>query len=487
VTVLDAVVVGSGPNGLAAALTVARAGCSVLVLEAADHIGGGARTEELTLPGFRHDVCSAFHPFGVASTFFRSAELHHYGLQWAHPAINLAHPLDGGRAASLVGSVDDTAAGLGADAGAYRRHMGAVVRRWAQASEHLLGPVLRIPRHPVAAAGFGLAAVQPATLLARRWFATDEARALLAGCCAHSFLPLTAPFSASVGLALAATGHMVGWPVAVGGSGEIARALGEAIVDAGGNICTDRLVERVDDLPAARAVFLDVNAAHLPRLLGDRLPARRQRAYKRFRPGPAAFKIDYALDGPIPWTADACRGAGTVHVGGTTAEIAAAEAAINQGRAAERPFVLVGQQSVPDPSRAPAGRHTAWVYGHVPNGYSGDARPAIEAQIERFAPGFGDVVLARSVRSPADFERENPNYVGGDIATGGLGRLQVLRRPVLHPVPYRTGAPGYYLCSASTPPGAGAHGLCGWHAARAALGRELADRGALRRRGSRRW
>ena len=485
-TDLDAVVVGSGPNGLAAALTVARAGCSVLVVEGADHVGGGTRTEELTLPGFHHDVCSGFHPFCVASAFFRTAELHRYGLRWAHPEIALAHPLDGGRAAFLSGSVEHTAAGLGADADAYRRHVAPLVRRWAVAADHLLGPVLRIPRHPLATAGFGLTAMQPAAWLARRWFATEEAQALLAGCSAHSFLPLTAPFSASVGLALTAIAHVVGWPVAVGGSGEIARALSEAIVDAGGTIQTGWPVARVEELPPARAVFLDVNAAHLPLLLGDRLPARRRRVYQTFRPGPAAFKIDYALDGPIPWTADACRRAGTVHVGGTLAEIAAAESEVNRGRAAERPFVLVGQQSLADPSRAPAGRQTAWVYGHVPNGYPDDAGPAIEAQIERFAPGFGDRVLGRSIRTPMDFERENPNYIGGDIAAGGLQRFQVVRRPVLGPVPYRTGVPGYYLCSASTPPGAGAHGLCGWHAARAALGRELRPRTALRRRGWRR-
>ena len=465
----DAVVVGAGPNGLAAAVTLAQAGRSVLLVEAATTVGGGTRSAELTLPGFVHDVCSAIHPLAAGSPFLSHLPLERFGLRWLQPEIPLAHPLDGGRAALLRRSVDETARGLGADAAAYRRWIGGVADRWDELSPMITGSLLRLPRHPLALARFGLPALAPATIAGRRWFATDEAKALLAGCAAHAFLPLDHLLTTSFGLALMASAHAVGWPVAAGGSQGIADALAAYLGELGGEIRTGEPVRALGQLPPSRAVLFDLSPSQVADIAGDRLPERYTAALRRFRHGPAAFKVDYALSGPVPWTNADCRRAGTVHVGGTADEVAASEAASSSGRAPERPFVLVAQQSVVDPSRAPAGRHTLWTYCHVPNGSEVDMTGRIEEQIERFAPGFRDLVLARHVAGPAWFEHYNPAYVGGDIAGGSHGGLQLFLRPTRRLHPYGTPDPSLFLCSASTPPGAGVHGMCGHHAANAAL------------------
>jgi phytoene dehydrogenase-like protein len=449
----------------------------VLVLEAAAAIGGGARTAELTLPGFRHDVCSAVHPLALASPFLRSLPLAAHGLRFAHPELPLAHPLDGGEAAVLYRSVEETAAGLGADGPAYAALFGPLARAADAVAETALGPPLRVPRHPRPAARLALAGVQPAARLATRRFGGDAARALLAGSAAHAQLPLERAATAGVGLLLQTLGHAVGWPVAVGGSQAIADALAAHLRALGGEIATEREVRTLADVPPARAILLDLTPRHVLALAGDALPARYRRALARFRYGPGVFKLDLALAGPVPWTAAACRRAGTVHVGGTLAEVGGALRAVADGRVPERPFVPVAQPSLVDPTRAPAGRHTLWAYCHVPLRARADAGPAIEAQIERFAPGFGALVLARSARGPAELEAENANRVGGDIGGGTADLRQLLARPALRPSPWRTPNPALLICSASTPPGPGVHGMCGYLAARAAL------RGALARRG----
>ena len=465
----DAIVIGSGPNGLGAAITLAGAGRSVTVFEAQDTVGGGARSEELTLPGFVHDVCSAVHPLAVSSPLFRSLPLERHGLAWVHPQLPLAHPLDGGTAAILHRSLDATAAALGPDEAAYRRLMSPLVRDWDKLVPQLLGPLLRVPRHPLAMARFGLRAARSARGLAERTFRDEPARALFAGLAAHSMLPLEQPLTASIGLFLGAAGHAVGWPFARGGSQAIADALADHLRSLGGEIVTGRSVDSLDDLPPADVFMLDVTPRQATRIAGSRLPDRYVRRLDRYRYGPGAFKVDFALDAPIPWTAEACGRAGTVHVGGTLAEIAGAERAVAEGGHPDQPFVLVAQQSLFDPTRAPEGKHTAWAYCHVPNGSTVDMTDRIEAQIERFAPGFRERVLARRVTSPASFEQHNANYVGGDIAGGAHDGLQLLFGPALRPVPYSTPARGVYICSSSTPPGAGVHGMCGYFAARAAL------------------
>ena len=465
----DAIVIGSGPNGLGAAITLAGAGRSVTVFEAQDTVGGGARSENLTLPGFVHDVCSAVHPLAVSSPLFRSLPLERHGLAWVHPQLPLAHPLDGGTAAILHRSLDATAAALGPDEAAYRRLMSPLVRDWDKLVPQLLGPLLRVPRHPLAMARFGLRAARSARGLAERTFRDEPARALFAGLAAHSMLPLEQPLTASIGLFLGAAGHAVGWPFARGGSQAIADALADHLRSLGGEIVTGRSVDSLDDLPPADVFMLDVTPRQATRIAGSRLPDRYVRRLDRYRYGPGAFKVDFALDAPIPWTAEACGRAGTVHVGGTLAEIAGAERAVAEGGHPDQPFVLVAQQSLFDPTRAPEGKHTAWAYCHVPNGSTVDMTDRIEAQIERFAPGFRERVLARRVTSPAGFEQHNANYVGGDIAGGAHDGLQLLFGPALRPVPYSTPARGVYICSSSTPPGAGVHGMCGYFAARAAL------------------
>ncbi|MEA2931861.1 MAG: hypothetical protein QOI56_646 [Actinomycetota bacterium] len=480
--------VGAGPNGLAAAVTLARAGWSVVVLEAADAAGGGCRSEELTLPGFVHDVCAAIHPLGVCSPVFADLPLAEHGLEWVHPEAPAAHPLPGGRAVVLERSIGVTADGLGAeclgadggagDGRAWRHLVGPFAEHWDDLSASILGPLLRLPRHPVTLTRFGLRAVWPARALARRAFAGEGARALFAGLAAHAILDLGAPLTSSFGLTFAASGHAVGWPAVRGGSQRLTDALVSYLRSRGGEVVTGHRVTSLDDLPPARAVLFDVTPRQLVALAGDRLPGRSRRRLARFRYGPGSFKIDYALAGPVPWTAEGCARAGSVHVGGTLDEVAAAERDVARGRHPERPFVLTAQPSRFDPSRAPAGRHTFWAYTHVPHGSTVDMTAAIEDQIERFAPGFRDLVLARHTMFPADLERHNANNVGGDVAGGSHGGLQVVARPRLALDPYTLPIEGMggagakaYLCSASTPPGAGVHGMCGWWAAQAAIAR----------------
>jgi phytoene dehydrogenase-like protein len=464
----DAVVVGAGPNGLAAAIEMACAGLSVRVLEAADTVGGGARSAELTLPGFVHDVCSAIHPLGIASPFFRSLPLADHGLEWVEPPAALAHPFDDGGAALLARSPDAAMPTLGEDDERWRRLFAPLVRDPESLLDEILAP-LHVPAHPLTLARFGLRALLPATTVARRSFRGARARGLFAGLAAHSMLPLERPPSAAFALMLGLLGHAVGWPFPRGGSQALSDALASYLRSLGGEIETGRRVESLAELGETRLVVLDVTPRGLLELAGDRLPDRYRRRLERYRYGPGVFKLDWALAGPIPWRADECSRAATVHLGATLEEIAASEAAPAQNRIAEWPYVLLAQQSLFDPTRAPDGQHTAWAYCHVPNGSSVDMTERVESQVERFAPGFRERILARSALGPADLERSNPNYVGGDI-NGGLADLrQLLTRPVARWSPYSTPLPGVFLCSASTPPGGGVHGMCGFHAARAAL------------------
>lgn len=464
----DAVVVGAGPNGLAAAVELARGGRSVLVLEANEQIGGGTSSMELTLPGFVHDLGSAIHPLGVGSPFFRSLPLEEHGLEWVHPAAPLAHPLDGGRAAVLERSIEETGCTLGGDAAAYRRLMQPLVREWERIIPAVLGPP-RPTRHVLALGRFGLQAIRSARKLAAGAFREEPARALFAGNAAHSFLPLERSPSAAFGLILGLLGHAVGWPFPKGGSQRIAGALASYLRSLGGEIRTGVRVGSVNELPPARAYLFNVTPRQLLKIAGDRLPARYRSALGRYRYGPGAFKLDLALDGPVPWEAEECARAGTVHLGGTLEEIAAGERAVCRGQHPERPFVLLAQQSLFDPTRAPEGKHTVWAYCHVPNGSWYDMTERIEAQIERFAPGFRDRILAKRPTGPAELERMNPNLVGGDINGGLMDLRQFVARPVASPTPYRTPARDIYICSSSTPPGGGVHGMCGYHAARAVL------------------
>lgn len=464
----DAVIVGGGPNGLAAAVTLAREGWSVLVLEARQTVGGGSRSAELTLPGFVHDVCSAIHPLGIASPFFLSLPLHEHGLEWIHPDAPLAHPLDDGTAAVLERSLEATGTTLGADADAYRKLISPIVRDWDRLSGAILGP-FRLPRHPVSLARFGLNALRSARGLARGTFKGEHARGLFAGIAAHSMLSLEEPVSAAAGLVLGALGHVAGWPMPRGGSQNIVDALASYLKSLGGEIATGVHVKSIDDLPSARARLFDVTPRQLLSIAGKRLPPGYRRQLERYRYGPGSFKIDYALGGPVPWKAPECARAGTVHLGGTLTELVASERAMSRGKHARRPFVLVAQQSLFDPSRAPEGKHTLWAYCHVPNGSTFDMTERIEAQIERFAPGFRERVLARHVTSPAGLERYNPNYIGGDISGGLQDIRQLFTRPAVRPVPYSTPAKDIFICSSSTPPGGGVHGLCGYFAAQAAL------------------
>jgi phytoene dehydrogenase-like protein len=464
----DAVIVGSGPNGLAAAITLAQSGCSVVVLEANATIGGGVRSAELTLPGFTHDVCSAVHPLAAGSPFFKTLPLDRFGLEWIQPDIPLAHPLNDG-AACLHRDVDLTADSFGEDARAYRRLFGTLTRNWDKLAQEFLQPMLHLPRDPLALARFGLGAIWPATLLAKTFFKHELPRALFGGIAAHSFLPLEAPGSAAFGLVLGMAGHAVGWPIPRGGSQSIANALANYLRELGGKIEINRRVENIDELPKARAIFFDTSVWQFTRLAGARLPEAYRRRLDNFRHAPGIFKIDYALSAPIPWKAEACRRAGTVHLGGTIDEIAVTERDIARGKVPERPFVLVAQQSLFDESRAPRGQHTLWAYCHVPFACKIDMSGAIESQIERFAPGFRDCILARHKSSAVELEKSNANLSGGDISGGAANLAQLLARPIFSAVPYRTPLPGVYLCSASTPPGGGVHGMCGYHAARAAM------------------
>jgi phytoene dehydrogenase-like protein len=463
----SATVVGSGPNGLAAAIVLAAAGRSVTVLEGEESVGGGCRSADLTLPGFVHDSCSTVHALALASPFLSRLPLARHGFEPAHPEAPLAHPLDDGSAVLMEHSVEETARGLGTDTSAYRRLFGPLVGEAEPLLRQLLGP-LRPPRRPLLLGRFGMSGIRSAVGLARSRFEGERARALFAGCAAHSILPLSAPASAAFGLVLVLSGHAVGWPVARGGSQRLADALAAHLRELGGTVATGRRVASLDELPAG-AVLLDVTPRQLVRLAGDRLPRRYRGALKRYRYGAGVFKLDWALDEPIPWTASEAGRAGTVHLGGTLDEIAAAEDAVARGEHSERPFVLLVQPSLFDPSRAPPGKHTAWAYCHVPNGSTRDMTDAIEGQVERFAPGFRDMVLARSAMDTAEVERRNPNYVGGDIIGGRQDLRQLFTRPVARPVPYSTPLPGVFLCSSSTPPGGGVHGMCGYWAARAAV------------------
>jgi phytoene dehydrogenase-like protein len=466
----DAVVVGSGPNGLAAAVALARQGASVLVLEAAEEVGGGTRTAELTLPGFAHDVCSAVHPMGILSPFFRTLPLREHGLEWIAPPASVAHPMPDDSAVLLGRSVERTGAGLGPDAAAWSR----LVRPFLGDPHGLLADAmapLRIPAHPVQLARFGLRGAFSANRLSRLLFREDRARALFAGCAAHSILPLACPLTAALGLIFAITAHVEDWPVARGGSHAITRALASYLASLGGRIETGRRVERLDELPPSRAVLFDTSPELLARIAGDALPAGYRRRLGRYRYGPGVFKLDWALDGPIPWQDPACLEASTVHVGGTLDEICASERDMYRGVHPERPFLIVCQQSQFDPSRAPTGRHTGYAYCHVPHRSSRDMGSAIEAQIERFAPGFRDRILARHAMGPGDFERMNPNYKGGAITGGVADAFQLFTRPVARLDPYSTPNPRLFICSASTPPGGGVHGMCGYWAAQSALKR----------------
>lgn len=460
----DAVIIGAGPNGLAAAVRLAEAGLSTLVLEAAHTVGGGTRSAELTLPGHMHDVCAAVHALGPASPALAREVLGEHTPHWVLPDIPLAHPLDGGRAGVLYRDLDEAADGLGVDGKSWRRLMEPLIDHWHELSPQLLAPLLSVPNHPIVMARFGVKALQPASLLVRR-FKTDEASALFGGCAAHAFLPLGRPLTSAFGLMLAASAHVDGWPFAGGGSQAVADALAARLIELGGEIRTDNLVRDLGELPPHRVVLFDTNPAQLASIAGDALPSGYRKRLRKFHHGPAAFKIDYALDAPVPWTNEACRRAGTVHLAGTFAELVAAQKAVAAGKLPERPFVLVAQPSLFDPTRAPEGKHTLWAYAHVPNGFNGDATDAIEQQIERFAPGFRDVVKARRIAAPAALQEYNPNYVGGDIAGGAHTGLQLVFRPTIARRPYLTPNKSIFLCSASTPPGAGVHGMCGWHAA----------------------
>lgn len=468
----DAVVVGSGPNGLAAAITIALAGRSVIVLEASDTFGGGARSAELTLPGYIHDVCSAIHPLGASSPFFSQLPLAEHGLEWVFPLAAVAHPLDDGTAVLLERSVDRTAQALGQDRNAYLSLFQKLASDWPNLAGDILGPV-KLPGHPLQLANFGRYALRSARGLAESRFQQERARSLFAGLAAHSMQPLERPGSAAFGLVLGAVGHHRGWPLPKGGSQQISNALASYLATLGGEIVTGTPVESMRELPDARATLFDVGPRQLLGIAGDRFPNRYRKKLEWYRYGPGAFKIDWALDGPIPWTAPECSRAATVHVGGTLTEIARAEAAAWTKDPAERPFVLLAQQSLFDETRAPEGKHTAWAYCHVPNGCDFDMTERIEAQIERFAPGFRDLILGKHTMSPSAFQEYNRNYEGGDINGGVQDLGQMFARPTLSLDPYATPARGIYICSSSTPPGGGVHGMCGYHAARSALRRSL--------------
>lgn len=472
----DAIVVGSGPNGLAAALTMARAGLAVDVIEGADAIGGGCRTEELTLPGFHHDVCSAVHPLLSASPFFRDTDLSGRGVNLLTPRVAFVQPLDGGQAAAVTGTVAETAAHLGVDRAAYTAMFSSLVRNADGILPNFLAPLRTVPSSPVATTLFGLKGVASAERLATH-FRTIEARAIIAGAAAHSMLPFDAPLSGAFGLLFTMLAHSLGWPVVEGGSPRIVDALSSELESLDGRIITGQWVKRLHDLPPAHATLLDVTPRQFIDLAGDRLPGRYRRALEHFRYGPGICKVDWALDGPVPWQAELCREAVTLHVGGSFAEVARSEADVAAGRHPTHPFCLVTQPCVLDPSRAPAGKHTLWAYCHVPNGSNVDMRELIEAQIERFAPGFRDRIVGQTTTTAAGTEAHNPSYVGGDIGAGAATLRQTVFRPTVRWNPYRTGLKGVYLCSASTPPGGGVHGMCGQGAARTAL-HDLGQRSA---------
>lgn len=468
--------VGSGPNGLAAALTLAKAGLDVQVLEAADTPGGGTRSSELTLPGLIHDECSGFHPLAVDTPFSRDFDLGAHGLTWRWPDVQYSHPLDGGRGALSVRSVAATAAMLGADGAKWQHVFGPLTDNFDRITADFLRPMLHVPAHPLALARFGMLSALPASVLARVW-STPEARALFGGVAAHAMRPLSTPMSAAIGVALGTAAHAYGWPVAEGGSAAISRAMISALEELGGKVVTGVRVETLDELESPDVVMLDVAPRAAARLAGDRMPARIRRALNRYRHGPGVFKVEYAVEGEVPWQHEPSRWAGTVHVIGDYPEVALAERQVARGRMPDRPFVLVGQQYLADPTRSSGTSNPLYAYAHVPANFTGDATTAIEAQIERFAPGFRERILARHVRTTIQMETHNPNYIGGDVVTGANSARQLVFRPRVSLNPYAIGVPGTYLCSAATPPGAGAHGMCGYNAAQAALARLGSPRG----------
>jgi phytoene dehydrogenase-like protein len=473
----SAIVVGSGPNGLAAALTLAAEGIDVTVLEAAESLGGGTRSSELTLPGLVHDECSAAHPLALDTPFSRRFDLEAHGLTWRWPEVQYAHPLDGGAGVAAHRSVEQTAAGLGKDEGTWRRLFGPLAERFGEITADFMRPMLRMPDNPLLMARFGFYSGLPAALLKAR-FSTPQARSLWAGVAAHAFRPFSAPMSSAIGIALGTAAHAYGWPVAEGGSSAISGAMISLLEEYGAKFETGVYVEALDELEGADVVMLDVAPAAAARIAGDRMPRRIARALSKYRHGPGTFKVDFAVEGGVPWTHEESRRAGTVHLGGSYREIAAAEATVARGAMPDNPFVLVCQQYLADPSRSNGDLHPLYAYAHVPAGYSGDVTARIEAQIERFAPGFRERVLARHVRSVARMEAHNVNYVGGDVVTGSNDPRQLVFRPRAALDPYATGVPGTYLCSAATPPGAGAHGMCGYNAANSALRRlKLGDPG----------
>lgn len=468
-TMYDAVVVGAGPNGLTAAVRIATAGRRVLLIEGKDEIGGAARSAELTVPGFTHDLGSAVHPLGAGSPYLQTLPLDLHGLRWIEPEVQIGHPLDSGAAAILLRDIEATADRLGDDASRYRSLMEPLVASWPVLRKVLLRPVLAVPSHPVALARFGVQALIPATQLARLRFKTREAQALFAGIAAHSGLPFHAPMSSAVGLVLGLLGHAVGWPVPQGGASAVTKALASYLRALGGEIRTGQMVRSMDELPKARTYLFDVTPRQFLAIAGTRVAGRYRRALERYRYGPASFKMDYAVREPVPWSAQDIARAATVHLGGTLQQIAHSEAEVSAGRVPERPYVLLAQPSVCDPSRAPEGNHVVWAYCHVPTGSDIDMSGRITGQIERFAPGFRDTIIAQRSTFPSGLEAQDPNLVDGDIMGGSGDLWQTIARPILSPWPYRTPLTGVYLCSSSTPPGPGVHGMCGYHAAGLAL------------------
>ncbi|MHA4844897.1 phytoene desaturase family protein [Flavitalea antarctica] len=463
----DAIVVGSGPNGLAAAIVLQRAGLSVLILEAKNTIGGGLRTAELTLPGFRHDICSAIHPMAANSPFFRSLPLEQFGLKFIYPGIAAAHPLDDGTAAVLKHSLQETSDLLDVDKPAYRSLVAPIVNDWPKIEDDVLAP-FHFPGHPIRMAAFGLKAIQPATLLAKR-FKTEKARSLFAGMAAHSILPLDQVATSAIGLVMLASAHIKGWPIPAGGSQSLADALAAHFLSLGGKIEMNVYVKSLEQLPSSRAILFDVSPKQLLTIAGHKFNEQYTRQLSRYKYGMGVFKIDWALSSPVPFTNAACRDAGTLHLGGSYNEIVASEQSAWSGKESENPFVLLAQQSLFDSTRAPAGKHTAWAYCHVPNGSLKDMTTIIEKQVERFAPGFRDTILGRHTYNTAQLQEHNPNYIGGDINGGEFNIKQLFTRPALRISPYKTSAAGIYICSASTPPGGGVHGMCGYHAANKVL------------------